>query len=183
MKIRLLLFCMLMPLLASAAKHLEFKGIPITGTISSFTSKLNAQGFKTNWESTERSGDGDSYWYNGKYYGRDCELLVFYVPTSKIVYYVDVIFELESLNQAKNLMVDIKNALDRKYNLDFEETVSDGYPKWRTSVYDTSLASYPFIGSIFLTIHYNSVSELYNLHIGFIDSDNYDKYEDYLNDV
>lgn len=182
MKIRLIFFCLLMPFLASAAKHLEFKGIPITGTISNFTSKLNAQGYTTNWEISEEIGGGETRWFDGKYYGTDCEVLVFYAPISKIVNGVNVIIERTSERSALNLMTDIKDALASKYNLDFEQSYEDGYPKWRVTVYDSNRYDATAIGSIYISLAQNSSSGLYDIHVGFLDYENYEKYQAELQD-
>ena len=65
----------------NANEHLKFMGIPINGTLESFTQKLVAKGMKS-IQATEGVG-----LFNGTFAGKDnCTIYVFKVPLRNIVY-------------------------------------------------------------------------------------------------
>lgn len=72
-------------LIAQNGDHLTFKGIPITGKLKSFTSKLVSAGFK---HETTRD---DCTFLSGKFAGyEDCTIMVVSTPTTSIVWKVVV---------------------------------------------------------------------------------------------
>lgn len=99
---------------AVQAKHLEFMGIPITGSITSFQSKLIAKGCSV-------SKDTNQYpigirAFKGIFAGKDCDILVWYNPKTKIVYRVRAIADGgSSLDNTHNIFYYYKKMLNRKY--------------------------------------------------------------------
>lgn len=66
------------------AKHLEFMGIPINGSIALFSTKLKSKGY------TQLQGNNQLpigiRGFHGVFAGEECELYVYYNPKTKIVY-------------------------------------------------------------------------------------------------
>ena len=71
----------------ASAQHLKFEGIPIDGTISSFQNQLTAKGIKFSGVKSKDAPVGQRI-FNGKLYGRNTEITVYYARKSKIVYKV-----------------------------------------------------------------------------------------------
>lgn len=100
--------------IAAQAKHLEFMGIPITGSISTFQTKLQTKGctlFKYNnqLQTGVRA-------FNGVFAGKDCYIIVFYNHKTKQVYQVRVGIECSSLDDAQGTFNFYANLLEQKYN-------------------------------------------------------------------
>ena len=182
MKFKLTLLLLLLPLLAFA-KHAEFLGIPINGNITQFTTKLNNKGFTVDWNMSKVSGD--TRWFNGSYYDRKCQLIAYYTPGTKLVYRVKVLYNLYSQSSAEKLMVDLKDALSRKYDIEFEEGSHNMYKAWSGPIYEEVSSSYngsrnhELLGWVNLYLSYDYGD--YTLHVDFYDCENYDKYQEIIN--
>ena len=99
---------------AVQAKHLEFMGIPITGSITSFQSKLIAKGCSVAKDTNHYPIGIRSF--KGIFAGKDCDILVWYNPKTKIVYKVRAIADGgTSLDNTHNIFYYYKNMLNRKY--------------------------------------------------------------------
>ena len=112
-KIVLLFFTMLFCFVAQA-KHLEFMGIPITGTITTFQSKLLAKGCSLAKGNNQLPSGIRAF--KGVFAGKDCDIIVWYNHKTKIVYQVRAIADGgSSLDNAHNIFYYYKNMLNRKY--------------------------------------------------------------------
>ena len=103
---------------AVVERHLKFKGIPIDGTPSEFSSKLKENGFA--YKETYISGASV---YNGSFAGyNNCDVIV--KSTNNLVYEVVVIFPKDyTWNQLNNTYSSLKEMLTTKYgNPEGEET-------------------------------------------------------------
>lgn len=169
------------------AQNMEILGVPITGTISEFTTKFNKKGIKTDWTTSKHSGE-ETRWFTGTYYGRNCQFIAYYIPTSKLVYRVKVIinFGWGSHSSCENLAEEIKNALSNKYGIEFHRGNHDGYPAW-SGPFDEPVFFYGEDNELIegaITIGwvdvYMSLNDGYVIHIDFYDSQNYYKYQEYL---
>ena len=131
MKIRLILF-----IIASIvcfhcnAKHLEFMGIPIDGTINSFQTKLLAKGCSLAGNNKELPSGVRGF--KGIFAGIDSEIIVWYNHRTKEVYQVRAISDCgSSLEQAHHCFLYFKDLLIQKYkevslNSDMMEDSSKG---------------------------------------------------------
>ena len=166
-------------------KHAEFQGIPLDMTISNFSSKLQQKGFKYN---SKKSATNDPIrYFDGKFYGKDCELLVFYNPKSKTVYRAKVLIDCYSRHAADMLIRELKDGYDIKYGSEgdfrYEKFDVNGYPGWRRffideddwSEHDGSIG-YLVIGEVQLWISYSSYTDNYTVHIDYFDAENLGKY-------
>lgn len=97
---------------AQTKSHLEFKGIPITGNITSIVSKLKTQGY----ELTESRDDCAEL--KGQFANEKCTVVVHATPKSKTVYQVTVMFaENYTWSSLKSKYNRLKEQLSKKYNV------------------------------------------------------------------
>ena len=110
-KLFLLLFCVL-PIFAIAQEHMEFRGIPIDGDVTSFVSKMKDLGYKLD------EVDGDVTIMSGKFTGKDAHLYIVSSPKTKIACKVMIFFEKQtSWSSLKSMYDDYKELLEQKYNI------------------------------------------------------------------
>lgn len=105
-------------------EHLEFKGIPMDGPVSSFVSKLKTKGF------TEVYNSGFNYVLKGEFTGKSATLFVLGSRKTGIVWKVGVNFEKEtSWYTIKSLYNKYVNLFKEKYGSPTEhfEFFSDPY--------------------------------------------------------
>lgn len=104
---------MLAVTMAVHAQHLEFMGIPINGTITSFQSKLLAKGCKLfKYNNQLPSGTRG---FEGNFAGKDCSIYVFYNTKTKQVYKVRVAKDSNSLDSARSMYGYFRDLLGKKY--------------------------------------------------------------------
>lgn len=119
------LFCVATCLTANAQEstsHLEFKGIPIDGSMTSFLNKMNEKGFKT--VTIQEGGSVMS----GQFAGEDVDIAVYASPKSKTVYMVAVVFpEKKAWYSLKSNFKNLENNLQGKY----------GYPTIQRKEFDS----------------------------------------------
>lgn len=89
MRTKFLLFvcAVLLSLTTVAQSHLSFKGIPITGSMTSYCTQLKAKGF------TQISSDNKSRTFVGDFTGRDAYVVVGATDNGKAVHSVVVLFD------------------------------------------------------------------------------------------
>ena len=99
---------------AQQESHLEFKGIPITGTLDNMINKLKAQGY----ELVDVFDEEDAAILEGKFANENCELYVWSTPKTKIVYKILVKFDSkDSWWTLKSNYKKLKEQLGTKYNV------------------------------------------------------------------
>ena len=85
-----ILLASLLCLSAAAQEHIEFEGIPLDGPLTEFVGRLTSGGF------AEYGSNDTSCILKGKFYGRDCTVIVKATPESGIVYAVNVTFPIRN---------------------------------------------------------------------------------------
>lgn len=109
LSIVLVCFC-----IVAHAAHLKFMGIPITGTITAFQSKLQTKGCKISKDNILLPSGIRKF--KGVFAGKDCEILVWYNHRTKYVYRVRAIVDCgESTETAHNTFDFYKDLLKKKY--------------------------------------------------------------------
>lgn len=97
-----------------SAKHLEFMGIPITGTITSFQTKLQSKGCSLSKDNNQLPTGIRGF--EGVFAGKDCRIIVWYNHRTKQVYQVRAIADCDdSLEYAHSVFYYYKNLLKQKY--------------------------------------------------------------------
>lgn len=178
----LLIVLLLNSIVTWGQKHAEFQGIPLDLTISQFSAKLKKKNFIIN---NKKSATKEPVrYFKGKFFGEDCDLLIFYNPNSKIVYRAKVIIDCYSRHACDNLISELKEGYNRKYGeLKYEEFSVDGLPGWRRFFVDENFSSendgsigYLVIGEVQMWIAYYSYTNEYSVHIDYYDAVNVGKY-------
>lgn len=84
-KIISLIGCLFFALTIFAQGHLTFKGIPMTGSMTSFCTQMNSKGFRL------IQSDGSAKLFKGKFTGREVEVIVGATDDGKNVHSIVVI--------------------------------------------------------------------------------------------
>lgn len=170
------------------AKHLEFMGIPITGTITSFQTKLLAKGCKlaknNNQLPTGIRG------FKGVFAGKDCDIFVWFNHKTKQVYKVRAVADCgESLDNAHNVFNYYKNLLKQKYDgvsvtPDMLEDSSTGEYNYYLMIFDSPVEDdINLIGGIDMFIlDYDTYPTTYGVAITYEDSESSSKNEQHTLD-
>lgn len=177
--ISLLVLCMIW-FVASAQQHMKFMGIPLDGTISTFTTKLQAKGVKIS-PNNNKSGVG-CRWFIGTFYGESAEIYVYYNPTTKIVYRAKAVIERDKFDLLKDIYDEISASIDSKYLGRHKEYTHEG----RVSIHydidlETSADFYEGVIDLFFTDNGLKYYTTYYLHIDYYDEVNRRKHERSIN--
>lgn len=97
---------------AQTESHLEFKGIPITGSVDNVMNKLKTQGYVL------VDSNDEIAIVKGQFANEECEIIIAATPKSKQVYMVLVCFEeKESWWTLKSDYKKLKEQITAKYNV------------------------------------------------------------------
>lgn len=107
--------------MAQGNAHLKFMGIPITGTITLFQSKLTQKGC-TYDKSTSASISAGTRAFKGTFIGFKVDIYAYYDTHTKVVYRVKAVINGTSEDLAEQHYNKIKNLLSQKYGTDFMQT-------------------------------------------------------------
>lgn len=108
----------------NSSEHLKFMGIPLTGTISQFHSKILARGCKVSkFNSAIATG---ARAYNGTFLGSKALIYVYYNAKTKIVYRAKVVYSNLSAEIAEQQYYTIKSKLTQKY-IDYATDEHEGH--------------------------------------------------------
>lgn len=172
------------------AKHLEFMGIPINGSISSFSTKLKNKGF-TLLKGNEQLPIGIRG-FDGVFAGEECELYVYYNPKTRIVYKCSVFISCNySIETAENKFDYFKELLNKKYGdvaltSDMMTDVEIDEAEYTLMIIEPPIeVGAKLIGGIVVKIYEPGVySDSYGIVISYDDMDNFTKNEqDNINDL
>lgn len=175
----LILFGIILLSIVAEAAHLEFMGIPINGTISSFQTKLLAKGSTVGKNNKDLPTGIRSF--DGVFAGKDCEIIVWYNHRTKHVYQVRAIVECISLEVAHNTFDYYKNLLNQKYSgvaltSDMLEEHSEPYDFNMMVIEPPIEVGATLIGSISVNIiDYDTYPASYGLAITYEDFENSQK--------
>ena len=176
----ILLLVILSSLLLNA-KHLEFVGVPINGSISSFSTKLKSKGY-TPLQGNNQLPVGIRG-FSGVFAGEECELYVDYNPTTKIVYQCKVLINCNySIETAENKFDYFKELLNKKYGdvaltSDMMTDVESDGTQYSLMIFEPPIeVGANLIGGIGVKIcEPGAVSDTYELVISYSDYANYSK--------
>lgn len=101
--------------------HLKFMGIPLTGNITQFQSKLIAKGCTLDKISSAKASNGLRI-FNGSFAGNKVKIVVFYNPQNKIIYRAKALLDGVSEDRAEQEYNKIKSLLSQKYGSEYMET-------------------------------------------------------------
>lgn len=183
-KLQLTLCCLIvtMATFAQANSHLKFMGVPITGTIAQFQTKLIAKGCTYDKEKSALADPGIRI-FKGTFIGNKVRICVFYDIKTKIVYRTKAIVDGVSEDMAEQEYYKTKNLLSQKYGAD-DEDMAIGTQDGKESVSFISADDEGIInGRIDLFITQDETTWIrsphnYNLHIDYNDRINTSKHVD-----
>lgn len=118
-KILLALSCLIFAIVSFAQNntHIKFMGIPLTGTITQFQSKLVAKGCAYNKAVSSSISNGTRA-FSGTFVGNKVDIYVFYDTKTKIVYRAKALVCGISESIAEQEYLKMKNLLSQKYGSD-----------------------------------------------------------------
>lgn len=181
MKTRLVLTFILSMVLSvcNAQSHLRFMGIPLTGSLSSFQSKLLAKGCRLD-KSTSATLPVGVRMFTGRFAGEDASIFVYYDENTYRVYRAKAVIDNTNVNFAERVYSDMKSMLQSKYAAErSEEGSQDGHESFTLYVTDDT-DSY-LLGAIGLywasdETYYGGTE--YTVHIDYEDADGFSDHAD-----
>lgn len=126
MKVLFVLLFSLVVNFCNAQSHLKFMGIPITGTINTFQTKLQAKGFKHDKVTSSQYAVGIRA-FKGKFAGEDADLVVRYDEKSYNVFRVMVCMSSYEENVAARIYNELEPLLIKKYG-EYQDSEFNGEP-------------------------------------------------------
>lgn len=173
------------------AKHLEFMGIPITGTITSFQTKLQSKGCSIAKGNNQLPSGIRGF--KGVFAGKDCNIYVWYNHRTKQVYQVRAVADCgSSIDNAHSTFYYFKNLLHQKYdgqalNSDMLEDSANGEYEFDMVVIEPPIQEEEahLMGTIEVRVlDYDGYPTTYGIAITYEDFDNSSKNEENtLNDL
>lgn len=157
----------------NSEQHLKYMGVPITGTITQFQSKIAAKGVQYDKFASSSIASGTRA-FNGTFAGNKVLIFVYYDTQSKVVYREKSVINSVSEDIAEQKYANMRQLFMQKYNdIQYDEqggkealTIDTG--NGRIDMYvckDESALRYP----------YN-----FSVHIDYWDGDNSDQHDNSL---
>lgn len=171
MKKTLVLCLMFMLCIVVSAQHMKFMGIPLDGTISAFTAKLQVKGVKIS--PNNRNSSAGCRWLYGTFYGQDADIYVYYNPSTKIVYRAKAVISRQNLNQLKGLYGNISASIDSKYKGRHKEGTYEGRESMHYDI-DLKISADYYEGTI--DLYFSEDDDAYYLHVDYYDEANMRKH-------
>lgn len=180
MKTRLLFtfFLSMMLTVCNAQSHLRFMGIPLTGSIATFQSKLLAKGCRLNKSGSANLPVGVRL-FDGRFAGEDADIFIYYDENSYRVYRAKVVVTRDESDAANQVYNDFESMLRSKYMAErFKDDTNNGYPSIGITVTDNT-DSY-ILGFIDLYRSTNTVyyETNYTVHLDYYDGENLSQHND-----
>lgn len=171
MKKTLVLCLMFMLCIVASAQHMKFMGIPLDGTISSFTTKLQVKGVKIS--PYNKYASVGHRLFCGTFYGQKADIFVFYNPSTKIVYRAKALINRQDLNQLKDLYDNISASIDSKYKGRHKEGTYEGRESMH---YDIDLKTSADYYEGIIDLYFSEDDDAYYLHVDYYDEANMRKH-------
>ncbi|MBR5117106.1 MAG: hypothetical protein IK100_00500 [Muribaculaceae bacterium] len=153
------------------AQHMKFMGIPLDGTISTVTTKLQNKGMSIHPDN--KKIDAGCRMFEGYFYGKPATIYIYYDPSTKIVYRGKAVVQDSDYERLKNLYDEIYVSIDSKYLGRHKEEMYKGYPSVSFDI-DLETSADFFEGNIDLFFTDNGLTyyKSYSLHIDYYDEVN-----------
>lgn len=166
-------------LCAQAEDHLKFMGIPLTGNINSFQTKLEAKGCKADKTINSYLPVGTRA-FKGQFAGNEANIYIYYNKKTKIVYRAKAVIEYTDKDIFNQKEYELAQMLSHKYySMYIDTSSSDGL-----TIYVTNDLGTTNLGTIDLYDRTedpnvsNYFKTTYNIHIDYHDAINSEKNQD-----
>ena len=175
----LLILCLFAISLPMQAEHMKFMGIPLTGTITQFQSKLQAKGVKYDKTNSQLFPAGIRA-FKGNFAGEKADIFVYYDPSTKIVYRAKAVVGYYAESQCEQKYEEMKSMLSTKYSDAYETSdYREGHEVYHYVTYELKNEDVKIFGTIDL---YVTDAEIWDdfkqyLHIDYSDFENDQKNE------
>ena len=168
----LLISCLMSLGIYAQTEHLKFMGIPLTGNIASFQSKLQAKGITYNKKVSSQLKSGCRV-FNGTFSGEKADFYVYYNEKTKIVYRAKAVITCQNEEICEHTYSEFDSMLRTKYS---EHVATNGeqnnHPSLSILVTDSKIErTLGYIGMYITNPPYSFMDERY-LHIDYEDVTN-----------
>lgn len=154
--------------LSMSAQHLKFMGIPLNGTITTFTTKLKAKGFKISPHNKDLVACRG---FVGTFYNKEADVYVYYDDKSKGVYRAKAVIDNDDESRITSLMSELEVSLKKKYDTFSYPGTQDNHDSYRIPIFndkaDKLLGYIDLYISVYKAFEWSDPS--YSLHIDYID--------------
>jgi len=153
-------------------EHLKFMGIPLTGNITSFQTKLQAKGVKYDQKTSKEIKAGCRA-FVGTFSGEKATIFVYYNEKTKIVYRAKAVITCLNKEAGERMYRDFESMLKSKYSTHVAtESEHEGRPSISILVTDSNIKyTLGYVGLYITNPPYHFMDELY-LHIDYEDVTN-----------
>ena len=161
-----------------AQEHLKFMGIPLTGNINSFQTKLKAKGFEVDKQINKYAPVGTRI-FKGLFAGENAQIFVFYNKKHKIVYRAKAIIKVTDQDIFDQKKYELANMLRQKYSSMYIDAGENGLSIYVTNnLGTTNLGHIDLFGGTEDPNLSNYFTTTYCIHVDYWDTTNSDKNED-----
>lgn len=161
-----------------AQEHLKFMGIPLTGNINSFQTKLKAKGFEVDKQINKYAPVGTRI-FKGLFAGENAQIFVFYNKKHKTVYRAKAIIEVTDQDIFDQKKYELANMLRQKYSSMYIDAGENGLSIYVTNnLGTTNLGHIDLFGGTEDPNLSNYFTTTYCIHVDYWDTTNSDKNED-----
>lgn len=172
----LIIVSLLIVTLSVNAQHLNFLGIPLNTNIANFSAKLKSKGYIIS-PKNKIAGTGLRI-MKGRFFDQNAELWINYIPSTKIVYSVRVVFWYESREVCSTFMEEIEKVICDKYIYTADEGKTKGGDDIDIFyIFEEKGEEYIYIGDIYIGISNASSYYGYELNLTYEDRINRNKNE------
>lgn len=113
-KLILLFLSVIVCMTMQGQTHMKFMGIPLDGTVESFSQKLKAKGINYDAVASKKLSPGAKL-YRGTFMGEKAQFVVMFNAKNRIVYGVGVELSYSTMELAKTPFFNIADQLHKKY--------------------------------------------------------------------
>ena len=168
----LFLVCLMSLNILAQEEHLKFMGIPLTGSITTFQSKLQAKGIKYDKTTSMQLGAGCRA-FNGTFSGEKARIFVYYNDKTKNVYRAKAVITYLNKSIGENKFQEFRSMLKTKYSDQVAtDSEQNGHPSMSILVTDSKIThTLGFVGLYMTNPMYEFMDEI-SLHVDYEDVTN-----------
>lgn len=167
-----------MPFYMYSQKHVEFLGIPLNESVSTFSTKLKNKGFTLHQLNNELPKGERGF--NGTFFRKKSQVQLFYNVKNNIVYRARAIIDFNDRQSAKSCIMEILSGLDYKYGEGFYDEYNETDLSFNKILVDRNFESendgnieWLVIGDVSVYLKYFSDYGVYTVYVDYTDYENF----------